>query len=391
MRRIFLTVLLCISILLPSLLGGVGGGSLYATERTILLGPKTIGKGWRDNILLEGRHFMTAKAGDVVTVYNDEARRTAQGAFQDPKDWQGVAPEYGCFNVAGPFRMVLTDDIINKVRERGVYIGGHDYRILRVTLTDGADFQETIVWRGPSKQMKPDWSASAELPASSFTTLREGDGLHLHCSRVEEGAAAKLMDFTWNVLEPATDGIPVGQNGCTYYVNDRAPLLKLQLAGTGSNVAMRIGGKGYRLDKVGIIQFTGERSEDLTHAQRAPREYTLQPGELFHGEKVFPNDWSGNQRLTAEPFQECTENDVLIVHYELLPRQDGVTPQMSFRENKGKWLDITGSQEPVWYPLDGNDVVLTFDEASLDKVKTSGLVVTGLGFTLTRIELITAQ
>ena len=41
--------------------------------------------------------------------------------------------------------------------------------------------------------------------------------------------------------------------------------------------------------------------------------------------------------------------------------------------------------------VDGTDVVLTFDAQSLDKVKTSGLVVTGVGFVLTRIELITAQ
>lgn len=364
---------------------------LNATERTILLGPKTIGAGWKDNILLEGRHFSQAKAGDVVTVYHDQAKGRAQGAFQDPKDWQGVAPEYGCFNVAGPFRMVLTDDILNKVRERGVYIGGHDYRILRVTLSDAADYRETIVWKGPAVQMKPDWSASAELPGSCFKTLQEGDGLHLHVSRVESGAAAKLMDFTWNPLERATDGLPVGQNGCTYYINDRGPLLKLGLAGTGDNVAMRIGGKGYRLDKVGIVQFVGERSEDLTGVQRAPKEYQLQPGELFHGEKTYPNDWSANLRLTAEPFQECTENDVVIVHYELLPREDGVTPQMSFRENKGKWYDISGTQEPNWYTLDGNDVVLTFDETSLDKVKTKGLVITGRGFVLTKIELISAQ
>lgn len=362
-----------------------------AVERTILLGPKTIGAGWKDNILLEGRHFVQAKAGDVVTVYNDQAKRTAQGAFQDPKDWQGVSPEYGCFNVAGPFRMVLTDDIIQKIRERGVFIGGHDYRILRVTLTPGEEFVETIVWKGPSVQMKSDWSVSAEIPGRSFKTLKEGDGLRLHVSKVENGAAAKLMDFTWNVLEKATDGIPVGQDGCTYYINDNAPLIKLQLAGTGDHVALRVGGTGYRLDKIGIVQFIGQRSEDLTGVQRAPKEYVLQPGELYHGEKTFPNDWSGNLRLTAEPFQECTVNDVLILHYELLPKTEGVTPQMSFRENRGKWYDITGAQEPVWYSLDGNDVVLTFDEVSLDKVKTSGLVVTGLGFILTRIELISAQ
>ncbi|MCR4918784.1 MAG: hypothetical protein K5928_03080 [Prevotella sp.] len=356
---------------------------------TILLGPKTIGPGWKDNILLEGRHFAKSKAGDVVTVYNDEAKRTAQAAFQDPATWQGVAPEYGCFNVGGPFRMTLTDSIINKVRERGVFIGGHDYRILRVTLTPGEEFQEAIVWRGPAKQMKPDWSASAELPASCFKTLKVGDGLRLHASRVETDAAAKIMDFTWHALEPATDGIPVGQDGCTYYINDDTPLLKLQLAGTGSNTAMRIGGKGFRLDKVGIVQFTGQRSEDLSRAQRAPKEYKLAPGELFHGEKAFPKDWSGNLRVTAEPFQECTEDDVVIVHYTLT----GDTDQhaISFRENRGKWRDLSGSEEPLWQSLDGTDVVLTFDAQSLDKVKTSGLVVTGVGFVLTRIELITAQ
>ena len=364
---------------------------LHAEEVTILLGPKTIGAGWKDNILLESRHFTNAKAGDVVTVYHDKTRGRAQAAFQDPQNWQGVAPEYGCFNIAGPFRMVLTDDILNKVRARGVIIGGHDYRILRVTLTPGEEFEETIVWKGPTVQMKSDWSAAADIPGRCFKSLQEGDGLRLHVSKAETGAAAKLMDMTWNVLENATDGIPVGQNGCTYYINDNAPLIKLRLAGTGDNTAMRIGGKGYQLEKLGIVRFTGKRSEDLTNAQRAPREYELKPGELYHGEKMFPNDWSGNMRLTAEPFQECTENDVVILHYTLLPKAEGVTPQMSFRENKGKWYDITGAQEPNLYKLDGNDVVLTFDEVSLDKVKTNGLVITGLGFILTKIELISAN
>jgi hypothetical protein len=420
MKKILLLALCCFTYILPSLIGSGWGAVCYADERTILLGPKTIGPGWKDHILLEARHFVKAQPGDIITVYNDEAKRTAQGAFQNPENWQGIAPEYGCFNVGGPFRMKLSGEILAKLREHGCYIGGHDYRILRVTLTPGSEFVEKIVWHGPSKQMKNDWSVSAELPASCFKNLKLGDGLVLHTSRVEEGAAAKIMDFTWNVLEPSTDGIPVGSNGCTYYINDDTPLLKLQLAGKGDHVAMRIGGKGYRLDKVGIVSFVGRRNEDLTDAQRAPKEYKLEPGELFHGEKVFPNDWSGNLRLTAEPFQECTENDVLIIHYSLTPSpslggegseytQDGKTEEkvttplspergaggealMSFRENKGKWHDITGAKEPVWYKLDGNDVVLTFDNPELlDHLKTSGLVVTGLGFTLTRIELISTQ
>lgn len=150
---------------------------------------------------------------------------------------------------------------------------------------------------------------------------------------------------------------------------------------------MRIGGKDYQLDKIGIVSFVGQRSDDTSSAQRAPKEYKLKPGELFHGEQTFPNDWSANLRITAEPFQHSTQNDVLVISYKLLPKQEGVVPQMSLRENHGKWHDLSGAVEPQWQKLDGNDVVMTFDAVSLDKLKTTGLVVTGRGFVLNRIEL----
>lgn len=211
--------------------------TLSATERTILLGPKTIGKAWRDNIVLDSRLFMDAKSGDIVTVYNDRAKGTAQGAFQNPSNWQGVAPEYGYFGINGPFRMTLTDDILRIARTHGIAIGGHDYRILRVTLTDAADFAETIVWKGAPVKMKNDWSSSAEIAGKCFEQLNIGDGLRLHISYVEEGAACKLMDFTWNALDPSVDGVPVGGDNYTWSVWSRAPLLKLQLAGYGSQTA----------------------------------------------------------------------------------------------------------------------------------------------------------
>ena len=64
--------------------------------------------------------------------------------------------------------------------------------------------------------------------------------------------------------------------------------------------------------------------------------------------------------------------------------QPGCQPQISFRENRGDWKDITGSAEPVWYKLDGNDVVLTLDAGVLDKLKTRGVVITGVGATITK-------
>ena len=367
-------------------------GTLSASERTILIGPKTIGAGWKDNIVIKPEQFKDAGPGDIMTVYTTEAKRTAQIAFQDPKDWQAVSPEYGAKSVQGPIRMKMTDEILAKIKERGLILGGHDYKIVQVTLIPAAEMVEQMIYRGPGMQMKDDWSASIPIAKGVFKNVKVGDGIKFLMSKVQPGAAIKLMDFRWNAMDPAVDGAAVGGDSYTYYINEQSQLIKLQLAGP-DGICMRVGGKGYRFDKIVLVSCTAEPDEDLSTAQRAPKEYKLQPGELYRGEKEFPNDWSGNLRLTAEPFQNCTENDVLVVSYTLLPglKEAGVDPKISFRENKGKWLDITGAKEPVWMDLNGTDVVLTFDEESLDRLKTSGLVVTGLGFILTRIELISAQ
>ena len=371
---------------------GLSWGTLSASERTILIGPKTIGAGWKDNIVIKPEQFKDAGPGDIMTVYTIEAKRTAQIAFQDPKDWQAVSPEYGAMSVQGPIRMKMTDEILAKIKERGLILGGHDYKIVQVTLIPAAEMVEQMIYRGPGMQMKDDWSASIPIAKGVFKNVKVGDGIKFLMSKVQPGAAIKLMDFRWNAMDPAVDGAAVGGDSYTYYINEQSQLIKLQLAGP-DGICMRVGGKGYRFDKIALVSCTAEPDEDLSTAQRAPKEYKLQPGELYRGEKEFPNDWSGNLRLTAEPFQNCTENDVLVVSYTLLPglKEAGVDPKISFRENKGKWLDITGAKEPVWMDLNGTDVVLTFDEESLDRLKTSGLVVTGLGFILTRIELISAQ
>lgn len=365
-------------------------GTLSASERTILIGPKTIGAGWKDNIVIKPEQFKDAGPGDIMTVYTMEAKRTAQIAFQDPKDWQAVSPEYGAMSVQGPIRMKMTDEILAKIKERGLILGGHDYKIAQVTLIPAAEMVEKLIYRGPGMQMKDDWSASIPIAKGVFKNVKVGDGIKFLVSKVQPGAAIKLMDFRWNTMDPTVDGAAVGGDSYTYYINEQSQLIKLQLAGP-DGICMRVGGKGYKFEKIAIVRCMAEPDEDLSTAQRAPKEYKLQPGELFRGEKLFPNDWSGNFRITAEPFQDCTSNDVLVISYKLLPKQEGVLPKISFRENTGKWQDISGAEEPVWMDLNGTDIVLPFDEMILDKLMTYGLVITGLGFELTRIELISAQ
>lgn len=356
-----------------------------AAEHTVLLGPKTIRAGWKDNIVILPAQFQNVKAGDILTIYTLQAKGNAQGALQDPQGWQAVEPQFGYFAISNPTRLRITSHMVEVMKTRGIALAGHDYVIARVTLTPAEDYEERQTAKGLNFQMADDWSKSATLGKKAFEGLQIGDGIRFDVSKVQPGAAIKLMDFTYNALNSAVDGAQVGADGYTYYISEHSQLLQLQLA-DGEGTVMRVGGKGYRLDGVTIVHRTGGIDEDESTAQRAPKEFRLGPGEIFHGEKDFPADWSGNERITAEPFQKSTANDCLVISYKLLP--GSTKGQLSLRENHGKWFDLTGAKEPVWYDLTGNDLVYTLDNPEvLDKVKTHGLVVTGQGFQLTRIEL----
>lgn len=375
MKRYLLYIMLCISAALQ----------VSAAEHTVLLGPKTIRGGWKDNIVIQPQQFSTVQAGDIITIYTLQARGNAQGALQDPKDWQAVEPQYGYFSFNGPARLTVTPHMVQVMKERGLAIAGHDYVIARVTLTPAADFTERTVVHGLSFDMADDWSRSTTLGHKVFEGVEIGDGIHFNVSKVQPGAAIKLMDFTYNALNSSVDGAQVSTDGFTYYITENSQLVQLQLFDADGTV-MRVGGKGYRLDGVSIIHRTGGIDTDESTAQRAPKEYKLGPGELFHGEKDF-TDMNQNERITAEPFQKSGPSDCLVISYELLP---GATKaSLSLRENHGGWYDLTGSNDPVWYDLTGPDLVYTLDNpVVLDKVKTHGLVVTGQGFRLTRITLL---
>lgn len=374
MKRIFFTMLCAVCL------------SATAAERTLLIGPKTIGRAWKDNILVEARQFADVKPGDLLCLYVDNAKKSAQGAFQDIENWQGVAPEWGCFNVSGTARMKVTQEILTKIQARGMIIGGHDYRILRLTHIPASDIHETFIYKGPSVRMADDWSQYANLQARIFKDVKVGDGIRFYVSKVQPGAAIKLTDMTYNTLNKAVDGCALGEESFTYYINEQSQLLQLSLA-SQEGVSVRVTGKGYTLNRISVVSINEEEDDNLSQAQRAPKEYKLQPNEVFHGEKDFPQDWSGNLRLSAEQFQECTTSHCLVISYE----KKGTPAQLSFRENQGRWLDLTGSKEPVWYELDGNDLIYTLDDITLDKIKTKGLVITGIGCTVTRVSLLNIE
>ncbi|MGN0234821.1 MAG: hypothetical protein ACI4BD_00690 [Paludibacteraceae bacterium] len=381
MKRKCIVFCLLFGCLSASLLAG-------AAERTLLLGPKTIGRAWQDKIRVEPAQFAQCRAGDVLTLYTADARPWGQGALQHPKTGEAIAPQYAWFGVTEPVTVTLTEPMVAILQTEGLTIGGHEYTIARLTHTPQEDFEEKVLYRGPKFYAAKDWSRNLSLDASAFADIAVGDALVFHFEKTEEGAALKLMDFRYEPLSPTLDGVQVSGGSFRYRITEQSQVVQLQLAGS-DHVSVRVGGTGYVLTRISRVRQTGGIDEDLSTAQRSPREYRLRPGEVFRGEYVFPADWSGYKVFTAAPFQHCRQGDRLIVAYKGL-QTDSVQPQISFREGM-HWGDLGGAEEPQWIRLEGQTVVYTLDSVALDNIKTRGFVLTGTGVTLTRIILTREQ
>lgn len=371
--------------LLLILLTALAALTATATERTILLGPKTIGRGWKDRIVVRPEQFLKAKAGDIMTLYTVPRRGSAQAAYQHPTTGQALAPELAYFPVKGPVRTTLTAAILAQLQKDGLCIAGHDYQIVRLTIIPAEEMVETVLWKGPSFEMASDWSRNCDIQRSTFQGLQLGDDVRFYVSKVKPGAALKLSDTQWQPFDSGVDGAPVGGDFFTWSLSDQMQLVKLQLADQ-NGVCMRVGGKGYQLDRITVVRCTAQLDPDESTAQKAPTEYQLRPGELFRGDMDFPADYSQNLRLTAAPFQELDESYAIVVSYKLT---EGATDhKMAFREHFGDWHDISGEKEPQWRTLDGRTAVLKLDATTLDKVKTKGIVISGCGFRLTRAQVV---
>ncbi len=142
-----------------------------------------------------------------MTLYTIPARGSAQAAFQSPKDWQPIAPQYAYFSVKAPVRVTLTADILANLKQYGLGIGGHEYQIVRVTLMPATDMTETELWKG-SFTAASDWSRNLDLQRSVFQGVRMGDALCFHVSKVGTDAAFKLYDSQWQPLRTTRSGNP---------------------------------------------------------------------------------------------------------------------------------------------------------------------------------------
>ncbi|MCR5152987.1 MAG: acetylxylan esterase [Prevotella sp.] len=126
-----------------------------------------------------------------------------------------------------------------------------------------------------------------------------------------------------------------------------------------------ITGIGYTLKSVEIIE--GEGSTGNENA-------------VWMGNTVILTDWSNYQVLPASCFTKATVGKIIRLKYKDL--QSGAQAIL----RTGDWKEMPGMASFV--QLSGNHIDITITADMLTKLKSNGCIVQGLGFTLTRVDLI---
>lgn len=219
--------------------------------------------------------------------------------------------------------------------------------------------QTTNLWQG-SEVLPDDWSKYVQLDASKFVNARVADQLVISISDVSATLSypqVQLDDSSWQRLPGAGNAsLTEETTSVTYYITADM-LLPLQAGG------MLVRGCGYTLTSIDLVAGNGGAGYE---------------NSVWIGNMVFSN-WEG-QPVPASSFVNAEVGDLL--RMKISDLQAGAQGHIS----TGSWGDMPDATEFV--QLGGNYFQFTITEAMLAELKGNGMIVSGIGFTLTSVDVI---
>ncbi len=103
---------------------------------------------------------------------------------------------------------------------------------------------------------------------------------------------------------------------------------------------------------------------------------------VWIGTKAFPSDWTGSQSLPASTFARASSGMILRVKYSI------ESPGAMIVVRNGGWQEITGYD---FKQCSGNHTDFTINSDLLAEMLSNGVILQGIGFTLTSVELLTSD
>ena len=295
---------------------------------------------------------IAVKAGSETTTatefeYGTELTLTATPSSSDYSFKQWTSGE-SVISTENPYTFTITSD---------------------TTLT--AEFKsadEDVIWIG---SQVIDWSngGSQTITVTEDDNLKIADQLVFTIEPSVEGLEWPQLQLSSNsdgtpvLIGTANTAIDENTTEVRYYVT------KAMLNDITENGGFIVSGAVFTLKKVKIERYTG--SEDYSKA-------------IWIGEKVYPSGWSVYTTIGKDIFANATAGQVIRMKYKDV--KTGSAMSFSYDNDGWKELPDAASVTPS-----GLATKLTITEDMLTALQAGGLIISGVNFTLTSVELLDAS
>lgn len=248
-----------------------------------------------------------------------------------------------------------------------------------------APYIETFIWQGDHDLA--DWGANLEIAPNKFrdVDISEGDIVRIYYTSYDDGWwMFKVQDGNWNAIDlkipdnpqdPQVVCIQTSPSGEAFFPIEVTAELLAQLLAPNEK-AMAINGAGARITGVSVIHFGA--AEKKTVIWEGSHEVDWGGGFGEDHKSMSALSWGGYD------WASVTAGSTIVLTFTR------TADEVQIRLGEGHWAALPGTEDP--YKPEGSELRVELTAEMLaTMVSEGGLVITGQGFTLTEVGLITVE
>ena len=347
-------------------------------------GAVVMGTDWSQYIALGADKFESLYPGATIRVYIKDVLDDVQAVFQSG-DWQDIEGVDAVYPAATDdyYELVMPKVVLDIVKEKGLIIKGKNFTAVAVTITETGTQEEP-------EPSTPVFNEEGIADLSKFVS----DGSAGYSYADGKGTITATNAWTGVYLL-----LPEGQ-----YVSGQQLTVKFETATQAQIHVCYVGkewGEGSQLIETGTelrlplteteqisridIQLVADNSTAvLTEVSVGDTPAVSYPIAIWAGEQVI--DWSANpstwQTISKDKFAQVKAGDILRMQYKDVKAGAQMGLQYSVPDN---WALLPGVEIMA---IDGMATRLVLTQEMLDAISSGDLHITGVGFTLTKVEVL---
>ena len=259
----------------------------------------------------------------------------------------------------------LDKSLLDGLRSGETCAAGTGYTVTAIDLTtfDG------IIWEGVSNC--PDWTANpaVNIPGSAFAVAHEGDELVF--------TVEKLIPGSWAGIQIDTSDYQASVFGTTEIADDQTEVrftLNAELLSALVTKGINITGMNFQLTKIQLIVNGGG---DVP---------PVEDDDAIWSGSMTAGDWANFLTIPAEKFESIKAGDKLVFTVSNATEDGQICLKQNLPEGWAEMPSDAGEWGNYIHLTDGDgDYSFDVNAEAAASIKENGLVVAGVGYTLTKV------